>query len=280
MTSRGPRVVVVTGASSGIGRETALAFARRGDELVLFARREAGLRQTATACEAMSGQAPLVVVGDVVRQEDLDRLAAECRARFGRIDVLVNNAGRGHRNVPFDELTDPEIDDVIRVNLTGAIRCVRALLPLLRMSPGATLVNVGSVLSRTTLPYYTIYCATKYGLAGFTDSLRFELRGSSVRVMLVNPGHTTTEFFDTANMDPKAFGPVRGVSPDTVASAIVRGVDRGSREIALTGWGRLGIAVNRFAPWLYRAVIGGQAKRGNPPGATANPAPPSATGGR
>src|SRR5262249_14739969 len=136
---------------------------------------------------------------------------------------------------------------------------------LLRASRRSTIVNVGSVLSRTALPYYTIYCATKYGLAGFSDSLRFEMRGSPVRVLLVCPGHPETEFFETADMDPRAFGPIRGVAPDVVARAIVRGVDRGKLEIALAGWGKLGIWANRFAPWLYRAVIGSRAKRGHPP---------------
>jgi short-subunit dehydrogenase len=270
VSAAGPRVVVVTGASAGIGRETALAFARRGDDLVLFARREAALRETASACEAAGGRTATTVVGDVAHQEDLDRLAATCRDRFGRVDVLVNNAGRGHRNVPFEELRVDEMNEVVRVNLGGPIFCARTLLPLLRASKRATLVNVGSVLSRTALPYYSIYCATKFGLAGFTDSLRFELRGSSVRVLLVCPGHTETEFFATADMDAKAFGPIRGVGPEVVARAIVRAVDRGKREIALTGWGKLGIWANRFAPWLYRAVIGSQAKRGHPPASEKN----------
>ncbi len=266
MTSWSDRVVVVTGASAGIGQAMAHSAARRGADLVLFARREDRLLEVARECRKCSPSAsePVIVAGDVASPQDLERLARRCDERFGRVHVLVNNAGRGHRNVPFDELDDREVEDVVRVNLTGAIQCARRLLPLLRKAPSATLVNVGSILSRSALPYYTIYCATKFGLAGFSDSLRFELRGSNVRVLLVCPGHTETEFFEAARMDAKAFGPIGGIRADAVAEAIARAVDRGTREIALTGWGRLGLLANKYAPWLYRAVIGSQAKRGWP----------------
>src|SRR4051794_15218296 len=192
------QTVVLTGASSGIGKVTAVELGRRGANVVLAARNEEALRDAARAVEAAGGRAE-VVPTDVADREQVDRLAARAVARFGRIDTWGNDAAVS-LYAAVEDATAEEIEQVLRVNLLGAIYGMKAALPVMKRQGEGTIVNVASVLGRMSVPLQSAYCASKHGLIGFADSLRVELarEGSRVEVVTVLPTSMDTPFFDHA----------------------------------------------------------------------------------
>ena len=249
------RTVIVTGASSGIGRETALAFARAGANVVLAARRLERL-------ESVSGEFPELAArllcrrADVTRDDDVADLVRAALDRFGRIDVLVNNAGAGLR-APVIEVRDEDARRVMELNFFGAVRCLRAVLPVMKRQGAGQIVNVGSVLSVVATPRNSMYCASKFALLALSDALRMELASTGIEVIAVLPGYTDTPFFDNmVRYDGSAhLSPFRGQSPAKVAKAIVNACRRHKRQIALTLSGNLGIWMKRFAPRLLDAGL-------------------------
>jgi NAD(P)-dependent dehydrogenase (short-subunit alcohol dehydrogenase family) len=193
MTTTGDQagqVVVITGASTGIGAVLAGELARRGAKLVLLARRREPLEAVARA----TGGEP--VVADVTRREDVQRALGVALTRFGRVDAWVNNAGRGITR-PFEALTDEDVDAMMRDNLKSALYGMQAVLPHFKQRGTGLIVNVASMLSR--VPYITVraaYSASKAALASLTETLRLELAKDypGIRVVLVLPGVVATEF--------------------------------------------------------------------------------------
>lgn len=185
------QVVVITGASSGIGAALARRLGREGFRLVLGARRPDALR--AVAAEA--GNASIVVV-DVTRRGDVERLRDEALAQFGTVDVWVNNAGRGI-NAPVLELTDEQFDEMMAVNVKSALYGMQAIVPHFKERGRGHLINVSSFLSRVPLATYrSAYNAAKAALNALTANLRMDLRRQypEIHVSLVMPGMVTTEF--------------------------------------------------------------------------------------
>ena len=220
------RAVLLTGASGGIGRATALRLAKRGARVALMARSEPPLRALADEITRAGGQA-IAIPGDVRVKADAPRVVAEATARFGALDALVNGAGLGYLKA-VDEATDAEIEEQIEVNLMGVIRMTRAALPLLLARPESAIVNVGSYAGKVGAPYYSYYGAAKFAVSGLTEIWRRELGPRGVRVTLVLPAATETEWLDKAGR-ARAIG--RGpagtvLRPETVA----RGIERALRD--------------------------------------------------
>jgi uncharacterized oxidoreductase len=184
------RSVLVTGAGSGIGRATAVALGRKGVRLTLAGRREEPLRETAKLVEEAGGEAQ-AVPGDVADSEARERLVRAAVERFGGLDVLVNNAG-SVRADRLENIDAEEIQSQIEVNLLAPILLSRTALPALRESGGATIVNVSSGFGLVGMPFYSVYAATKAGIAHFGGALRRELFGEGVHVMTIYPGATET----------------------------------------------------------------------------------------
>ncbi|WP_434381809.1 SDR family oxidoreductase [Melittangium boletus] len=250
------RVALITGASSGIGRATALAYAARGAQVVLAARRESALRDVAREVEARGGRA-LAVRCDVTREDDVARLLHETRAAFGGLDVLVNNAGLGLYG-PVEGFSEAQLRRVFEVNFFALVRVTQAALPLLRArAPGAQIINVSSVLGHRGLPLLGGYGASKAAVNLLTESLRAELAAEGIRVLLVSPGLTETEFRD-ARLHAEGWRqdtiPLRAMSAEAVAQALVHASRRGHRQTVLTLPGRLMVLANRLAPGLFDAV--------------------------
>jgi short-subunit dehydrogenase len=258
------QVVVVTGASSGIGRETARMLARHGASVVLVARDEAALREAAAEVAALGGQS-LVAVADVADAEQVQRVADRAATRFGRIDTWVNNAGIATYGT-VEQTTIEEMRRVVEVDLLGTIHGVKAALPYLRQS-GGTLVNVASVAGRLPTPLLAAYSAAKHGVMGFSDALRMELDhdGAGVAVTTILPYGINTPFFNHARSKlgvmPRPTPPA--YPPSAVAEAISWAARNPTREIVVGGAGKSALLMRRLSPALMDRVmtLGGLAFR-------------------
>ena len=243
-------VVVVTGASAGIGRETALEFARHGARVVVAARREERLRELAERIRGIGGEA-LVVPCDVARAGDIERLVSEAFDRFGRIDVLVNNAGFGFSGT-IEETTPADMRELWDVNYMGAFLATKAVLPVMRRQRRGHIVNVSSVVGKLAFPFHGAYSATKFALIGMTEALRGELEGSGVTATVVLPGSTRTEFFDAQRTNDGHVSAPTGPQQDAdvVARAIVRSVRRPTPEVNMVRPFRIAYGLAAFFPFL------------------------------
>lgn len=186
------KVVVITGASAGIGAALAELVGRKGGRPVLAARREPELRQVA----ARSGPEALPVVADVTRREDVQRVLDTALARFGQVDVWVNNAGRGITRL-VSELTDEDMDEMMRVNVKSALYGMQAVLPHFQSRGSGHLINVSSMLGRVpSVPFRSAYNAAKHALNALTANLRMELseQHPGIHVSTVMPGPVATDF--------------------------------------------------------------------------------------
>ena len=228
------RVVVITGASAGIGAALATQLGARGDQVVLAARRESELNEVA----ARIGAGAIAVPTDVTRRGDVDQLRDQAIKRFGHVDVWVNNAGRGISKSVID-LTDDEFDAIMAVNVKSALYGMQAIVPHFVERGRGHLINVSSFLSR--VPMATIrsaYSAAKAALNTLTANLRVDLAAvhPNIHVTLVMPGIVTTDFHrnaigGTSGLPPMRTGFPAGQSADEVAAAIVGVIDRPVAEI-------------------------------------------------
>lgn len=248
------RVALITGASSGIGRACAEAFAREGARVALLARDQAALEETASLVRRAGGDA-LVLASDIGDRAATRAAVAQAAAHWSRLDIVVNNAGIGLK-ADLADTSDAAIDELVRTNLVGAITVTRAALPALHQSRG-TIVLVSSVAGRRGFPHASVYSATKFALAGLAESLRVELAPAGIRTVLICPGRTDTAFFVKAGF-PEQHGPggrASMASPAAVAARIVRATARGQREDVLSRGGHLIVWLNKWAPALCDRMI-------------------------
>lgn len=249
------KVVVITGASSGIGRATALEFARCGASVVLAARSESALRRVAYDISALGSQCE-VVPTDVSRWDQMCRLATQSISRFGVIDIWVNNAAVATFGALED--TPPEaLERLIQVNLLGEMYGCKAALEYMKPRGHGSIINVGSILSLRAVPFEASYCASKYGVKGFTDSLRLELRKTGIDVTLIVPYSINTPIFSNAlsrlGAMPRPIPPV--YEPDMVARAIVAAARRPRREVLVGFMAHVVAAAERISPTLLERYI-------------------------
>lgn len=218
--------IIITGASSGIGRAAALELARRGANLVLAARRADELERVADECRK-AGVRCAVVPTDVSREEECERLVEKATAELGAIDGLVNNAGFAI----FDRLENASSDDIRRMmetNFLGTVFCTRAVLPGMLERKRGAIVNVASISGLMGYDSMGGYCASKFAMVGFTEALRNEMMGRGVDVSLICPGTTDTQFFLTAEKGkiPSASRLILAMPPERVATAIASAIER------------------------------------------------------
>lgn len=224
MTGIQDKVVAITGAGSGIGEATALLLAERGAKVVLAARRVERLEALAAKIEAAGGQAAYAVT-DVRRRPDLVELVAVARRRFGRLDVLVSNAGLG-AVAPLDDLPVDDWDDMIDVNIKGVLYGIAAALPGFRAQGSGHFVQTLSVSGLKIVPGQAVYAGTKNAVRAISEGLRQEA-GDKLRVTTISPGMVLTDFA-TENADPAivALAKKIAIAPDAIARAIAFAIDQ------------------------------------------------------
>ncbi len=242
--------VLITGASSGIGRALALELARQGAKLVLNARRRERLDELATEVAALGAEAE-PAAGDVTLAEVRRAALDAAQARFGGLDALVNNAGTGAWG-RFEQAAPERLLRIMEVNFFALVEMTRESLPLLRQGRDPIVVNIASILGHRAVPRSSEYCASKFAVRGFSESLRAELARQGVDVLVVSPGTTASEFVANLIEKPSEMGwPEQPAVPAAVVAAqTVRAMRLGLHEIIPNRRGRLLVLLNRLAPRL------------------------------
>jgi short-subunit dehydrogenase len=245
------QVIVITGASSGIGLATALEAGRRGAKVVLVSRDEQDIKQAADQITSEGGQA-IPVAADVGDQLAMERVAEQAIVEFNRIDTWVNNAGVSI----YGKIEEVPLDDAHRLfetNYWGVVHGTLAAVPHLKINGGA-LINVGSELSETAIPLQGHYAASKAAVKGFTDTIRMELRdeGAPVVVTLIQPAAIDTPYPEHAmnylGVEPKHLPPV--YAPEIVADAIIACAQSPHRNLRVGGAAKMFTAMEKIAPSL------------------------------
>lgn len=236
------RVVVITGASMGIGEAIARAFVDRGASVVLLSR-DAGRAEEARA-NLGKQERTLAMACDVRRREDIDRVVSTTVQHFGRLDVWVNNAGHGL----LDSVARADMGNcqaIFETNFFGAMAAMQAVAPVMQRQGAGTIINISSVAGHIPLPYHSIYSATKFAMNAIGKAARVELKSYGIHVMTVCPGYVSTNF--GANVvqgkDARTVRPskIRGISAGRVARAVLRGYIKNKREVVV--------------PWTMHPVI-------------------------
>jgi NAD(P)-dependent dehydrogenase (short-subunit alcohol dehydrogenase family) len=247
------KVCVVTGASSGIGRRTALDLAADGARVCIAARRSDRLQEV---LEAMGGEARnhSMVVADVAKKSDVRSLGAHVRRTYGRLDVLVNNAGISAHSGFSEQGGVATLEKVMKVNFFGAVYCTAEFLPLLVAAAPSHVVNISSVAGRLALGGSPAYCASKFAMVGWSEALHFELRPKGVFVSVIEPGLIPTEGFpQTIPQQDRLMRYTLGTVED-VSAAIRHAIARRKLERTVPRWYYLLQIPRLLTPPLYRLV--------------------------
>lgn len=244
-------VVLITGASDGIGAECARAFRARGARLSLCGRSEEKLQRVAQAGD-------LTTSVDLTLAEAAGHLVNRTLERFGRIDILINNAGRGIY-WPVSQTPLAETRAMFELNVFAPLALVQAVLPHMRSQGRGMIVNVGSIAGRVALPWMPLYSASKFALDAWTEGLRMELADSGICTMLVCPGYVLTDFHAHSlglPPPPKVVAAKRfAITPGECARDILRGVERDARVVMSPGSGWILDALYRLMPRAVEALL-------------------------
>ena len=263
------KVVIVTGASSGIGEACAIAFAKKGANVVLAARNVEKLNSVAETVKQI-GVEVLAVKCDVSVKTDCEKLVNETLGKFNRIDVLINNAGISMRAI-FNEMELDVLERVMNINFYGTVYCTKYALPHILKNKGSV-VGVSSIAGYLGLPARTGYSASKYAMQGFLDALRTENLKTGLHVMVACPGFTASNIRNTAL---SADGSAQGETPrdegkmmtaEEVANHIVNGVAKRKRTLVLTTEGKMAVFLGKLFPkFIEKQVYNKMAKEPNSP---------------
>ncbi len=253
------KVVVITGASSGIGKALAIEFARRGANLVVAARQYVALCELTESLIKEYGIKAVAVQSDVTLEEDCDHLIKQSITTFGKIDILINNAGISMRAL-FKDVDLKVLKSLMDVNFWGTVYCTKYALPHILKTHGS-IVGVSSIAGYKGLPGRSGYSASKFAMNGFLDVLRMENLKTGVHVMTACPGFTASNIRNTAlakdgsQQGESHMEEDKMMTAEAVAKIIADGVENRSRTLIMTGQGKLLVQLSKFFPaWLDKLV--------------------------
>jgi short-subunit dehydrogenase len=253
------KIVIITGASSGIGKSLAAEFAKRGANLVLAARQYVTLCEITESLEQQYQIKAVAVQCDVTIEEDCEHLIKQALITFGKIDVLINNAGISMRAL-FNDTDIDVLKKVMDVNFWGTVYCTKYALPEILKTKGS-IVGVSSIAGYKGLPGRTGYSASKFAMNGFLDALRVENLKTGIHILTACPGFTASNIRNTAldkdgaQQGESTLHEEKMMTSDEVATIIADGVENRSRTLIMTGQGKLTVFINKFLPGLLDKLV-------------------------
>jgi short-subunit dehydrogenase len=248
------KIVVITGASSGIGKSTAIEFASKGAKLTLVSRRREKLEELQQFLSKFNTEI-LVCPCDVSNKDQVKKMADQVMEKFGKIDILVNNAGFAIYGTVSD-LSIEEIESQMQTNYLGMIYCTKNFLPILQKQNSGHIVNVASVAASFGLPGIASYCASKYAMLGFSEGLKHELKGTKIGVTVVSPIMVRTNFFDHESFGKMPKYSQTSLDPKTVAKAILSASESSRLEIIVPSIVRVGVWLKHTIPFIINPIMG------------------------
>lgn len=254
------KVIIITGAASGIGRALAIALSTYNSKLILVDKNESELKETSKLMSESAKHTLFTL--DVSDKESIFKFKDEILAAFGVVDILINNAGIALAPVEFLDTPEEDFDKVMSVNLNGTIWMTRAFLPTLLSQKESSLVNISSVFGLFGVPKQTAYCTSKYAVRGFTESLRVELKGHPIGITCVHPGGIKTNIVRSSVFYEKndkntvitEFDKVAITSPEKAASAILYAIKRKANRLTIGPDAKLIYLFSRLYPKALEVV--------------------------
>ncbi len=228
------KIIVITGASKGLGRETAIRLCRNNPNLVLVARTRELLEKTQSEIMNISGHRPLIIPCDISSEAEVRHMAGIIAERYKQVDILINNAGAGIHK-PAEEMSGDEMKKQFEVNFYGTFYCIKALLPLLKSSNSAYILNIASLVSRISFQDNSVYAATKSALVNFSTGLRLEMKKYNIGIGLFMPGLMNTSFRN--DMEDKVKTPAfMIINPQKAAIKLEKMIINKSKQLYTYRW--------------------------------------------
>ena len=253
------KVVLITGASSGIGKQTAIEFAKLGSNIILVARKKDKLEQVENQLKQFH-VTTLVCTCDISKKDQVQSMSKIVLEKFNSIDILVNNAGFAIYGSVSD-LSINEIESQMETNYFGTIYCIKFFLPSMLKKKSGHIVNVASVAASFGLPGIASYCASKFAMLGFSEGLKHELSGTGVGLTVVSPIMVKTEFFDHPSFEKMPKYSPTSLSPKTVAKAIVKAANSSRLEIITPSIVRIAVWLKHTFPYFINPILGKSFKK-------------------
>ena len=250
------QVVLVTGASGGLGAQIALELARRDVQLILVARNESKLEQVSAECKSFTSKPVDIYSCDLTQDESVGQLLATLDESH-KITMVINNAGLGYLKLAKD-LSESEISQMLQLNLNALIKITQHFVPRFIEAKSGVIVNVASQAAKSATVKSSVYSATKFGVLGYSNALRLELNPYGIHVMTVNPGPIATDFFDKAEPTGKYLEQLGSVvlDPVKVAKEVVKGIEREKREVNLPKSMNFASKLNVLFPKIGDRLLG------------------------
>ena len=253
------KVVLITGASSGIGRASAIQFAKKGASVILVARNKEKLVQADRDLKKFN-VSTLVCECDISNKTQVKKMSKTVLEKYESVDILVNNAGFAIYG-SVSNLTTEEIESQMETNYFGMVYCIKNFLPLMIKRKSGHIVNVGSVAGSFGLPGIASYCASKFAMLGFSEGLKHELKGTGVGITVVSPIMVRTNFFDHSSFKKMPKYSPTSLSAETVANAILKASNSPRLEIIVPSVVRIAVWMKNTFPYLINPILGSAFKK-------------------
>ena len=253
------KVVLITGASSGIGKQTAIEFAKLGSNIILVARRKNKLEQVENELKQFNVKT-LVCSCDVSKKDQVEKMSKIVLEKFNSIDILVNNAGFAIYGSVYD-LSVNDIESQMETNYFGMVYCTKNFLPLMLEKKSGHIVNVASVAASFGLPGIASYCASKFAMLGFSEGLKHELSGTGVGITVVSPIMVKTDFFEHPSFEKMPKYSPTSLNSKTVAKAIVKASNSSRLEIITPSIVRIAVWLKHTFPYFINPILGKSFKK-------------------